>query len=261
MDNSNQKLLNVTPLKHYTAPALPTLETARNDPALLAQIPSRWAKKAAVITCLGFAGVFALTGCANLPGRGAPPPIYSLYQLGPEDVARILDRMETAQLEQRVHFGGEGSGPFYIVHFPESEALRFVRAKLEAAGFDFSAAPPQDIVLELWQGDFGITLYDEARDIGLSYISWTDANQQFSFQGREMRNWVEEQFAEQGNPIDILAIYNPGETVGWGPFPWDEEGAEYERPTEENKETARQVLIDRLTAQVQRFIDWYNDPS
>ena len=250
-------LLCVTPIAHYTAPNIPTFEAANHDPSLLEKLPDRWAKKASVIACLGFAGMFALSGCFGpFANRGGAPPIYRLYQVDAEILTQITQRLEAARLELQVHHGGEGAGPYYVAHFTEQEALGFIRSKLEAVGFDFGAAPPEDIVVSTWWQEFGIDLYDEARGVGISHIAWQDSRMPFALQGSELINYVAHGFAEQAEDISVGVFSNPGEIVGWGPFAWRGEDSPYKAPTEENKEAARPLLIESLTAQVQEFIDW-----
>ncbi|MCL2357411.1 MAG: hypothetical protein FWC70_09725 [Defluviitaleaceae bacterium] len=45
------------PMKEYSAPNIPTLEYAKENPSLLKKLPQRWRKKAAAFACIGAVGL------------------------------------------------------------------------------------------------------------------------------------------------------------------------------------------------------------
>ena len=261
MKNVKEDLLRIRPVETYEAPQLPTLEDARNTPALLKKLPSRWLKHAAVIACIGLMGTVALSGCVNPSDRsphhggagGAP-----IYVAQPTEY-ELHTPLEYAPLELKLHHGGSGAGPFYIVHITEQEALGIVRAQLETAGLHFGTTPP-DIRASsgfMAADDIGLDLFDEEKGIAVALIDWEDANQPFSPRGGDLVQRVIEDFSQQTD-MPIGVFYNPGETVGGAAWWFEgEEGNDgIVEPTEERKAEARPVLIENLTAQVQGFIAW-----
>jgi len=313
----------MNPVENYKAPQIPTREDT--SPVLLKRLPSRWQRNATVIASLGFAGAFMLTGCASplsslearthnggfvaspfyvaYPteqdtnrleddlihhGGTAQYPLYVVYPTEQE----ISERIAEAELNLRVHFGGSGSGPFYVVHFTEQEALGIIRAKLEAAGLNFDATPPEHAV-EFWPGDVGLDLFDEEKGIAIAHISWEDSNMPFTGLTRSvLTDYLTEKFAEMENDILVGVFYNHGETIGEGkwwereygrpeapdwidengnlieefiPDWWSESDREWwesrvwwgaDGPTPEAIEAARPALKEHINTQVQEFIDF-----
>ncbi|MCL2577847.1 MAG: hypothetical protein FWE27_07340 [Defluviitaleaceae bacterium] len=300
--------MRITPLKNYNAPNFPTLETARENPALLKNLPRRWQKKATMAACLGIIGIAGFTGCYNRMHHGGAGfmPEYVVYQTEQEfycpqiieadytehneivqnAYAAAREQLETTPLEARAHFGGGGFGPFYVVYFTEQEALGFIRAKLEEAGLDFSAEPPDysvDIPNAWFSNAFGLRLYDAEKGVAISYMP--DGEDTFSPGEDVFAHDISQEFAQQHENLSVGVFYNPGETVfsmqdRFEMFEhlWEESGdggrdewiwlesireylpdGEYEALRDavitERKSEARQALIDNLTAQVQEFID------
>ena len=299
MNNKND-LLTTGPVKNYKPPKLPTLEESRGAPPLKV-IPSRWKKNATVIACLGFAGVLTLSGCTNAlrnrshHGGAGGAPIYvayptegdaingghyytgeaytpynaaypadtETYSTKQEILAQTLAQIEASELNLRTHWGGSGSGPFYVAHLTEQEVLGFIRAMLEAAGLSFDAEPPEYTVfgkdeVDVWWdiNEMGIDLFDAEKNVAITSISWEDNTRPFSPGGRYLTKMVTEAFLEQSGDISFGVFYNPGETVGWGPFVRGGDDDDYQEATPEMKEEARPILIERLTAQVEEFIAW-----
>ena len=277
MNSKKDDMLCISPLENYEAPDIPNLDASRKDNALLKKLPLRWQKKAAVISCLGLLGATALSGCAYYDlvsgsgrihhGGGAAMPIYFDRVIEPETPANIT--VPAAEdLELRIHFGGGGFGPIYIVHLTEQEALAIIRSQLEAEGLNFGADPPDyDVDFNSWL-DFsvGLELFDEENGVAVAHISWENNNIQFfSHGGRHLADEVAEKFAELNNDISIGVFYNPGESLGMGAdwWGWESEdhplrgdlGEEYQEPNDEIKAEARKALVDRLTAQVQDFVE------
>jgi len=294
MINEYKDLLQLTPVKTYNPPKIPTLKDTQNNPAMLKKLPRRWQKNAAVIACVGFTGAVTLSGCLFSPvddrphhGGGPVAPYYVVHPTEQETtnyipsveepndypIVQQYEQMTEEELNLRIHTGGAGAGPFYIVHLTEQEALSIIRAQLEAAGLNLSSPPLGYTVSEsenfqFWgaeSGYFGLDLYDEENGVAISHITWEENNQPFfSHGGNWLANNVTEAFAEQMNDISVGVFFNPGEFLGyaedwWGweaenllDF-WDEEV--YVPPTAERKAEARIALVDNLTQQVQQFIE------
>jgi len=162
------------------------------------------------------------------------------------------------ELELRVHHGGGGGAPTYIVHLTEQEAFGIIQAQLEAAGLRFGATPPNVTVLEDWHfgPSIGLDLYDRQRRVAISFISWETNHQPFfSWGGSRLAEQVSEEFAQhrQLRNTAVGVFYNPGETVGWGEMPWGDEW-EAKMPTLEDKQAAIPKLRANLNEQAQAFI-------
>ena len=133
MKNNNDDSLRLSPAKNYKPPNLPSLENARDNPELLKALPSRWKKSAAAMACLGFAGMFVLSGC--VPGRphhggSVGVPIY------------VACPTET---DPWLHHGGDGGGmPFYVASRTESDVYVFMREQLDAANIVRTVAQDSD---------------------------------------------------------------------------------------------------------------------
>ena len=204
-------------------------------------------------------------------GEGALP-YYVAYPTEQETLAHMLAQLEASELSLRTHWGGSGFGPFYVAHLTEQEVLGFIRAKLEAAGLNFDAVPPEHTVFgandtqtddphgeHIWWdiNEKGIDLFDATNNVAITSISWEDHTRPFGPGGRYLTEMVANAFSEQLNDVSFGVFYNPGETVGWGPFVrGSDDEDDYQEATPERKEEARLILIERLTAQVDEFIAW-----
>jgi hypothetical protein len=236
---------SITPLKNYNAPCIPTLEAARETPALLKKLPQRWKKNLSVAACLGFAGLVALSSCGTRTRHGENMPESSVASLTEDELrerieaaqeayAAALEVLESAPLELRAHGGGSMSGPFYTVYFTEQEAFGFIRAHLEVAGFNFDATPPEDIVtLTIHHTDemggvsthhVGLELFDAQKGVAIAEIQ----------PKRDYAEQVEEALAEHFNNLRSGVFYNPGEFLfngsnaerEWAEKMWEEHGDE-----------------------------------
>jgi len=231
---------------------LPTLGDARDHPAILKKLPSRWLKNAAVIACIGLLGTTTLSGCAG------PQNLYTEYN-GDDGNGTEYSGYSNFDISVRFHHGGAGSGPFYTAHLTEQEALGIVRAQLEAAGLYFGATPPGIRASSGFMAayDVGLDLFDEEKSVAAALISWEEGNRPFSPRGSDLTARIVNAFSQQTN-IPIGVFYNPGEIVG-GAARWlegEEDSSDIIEPTEERKAKARPVLYENLSAQVQGFIAW-----
>jgi len=187
---------------------------------------------------------------------------FAEYPTKQEIFTQVLAQFETSELNLRTHWGGSGTGPYYVAHFTEQEVLGFIRAKLEAAGLNLDAVPPEHTIFGDGEArigavsEMGIDLFDAENNIAITSISWEDSTMPFSPHGRELADMVADEFSKQSRDISFGVFYNPGEIVGWGPFEWLEDDDNYQETTPEKKEEARFILIERLTAQVDEFIAW-----
>jgi len=266
----------LTPLREYTSPLLPTLESVQSNPELLKRFPKRWQKFSRTAVAAACVGIMSFTAFAATPiHAGAPERSSSTYTIAQE-------RLKTAEIQRRAHHGGGPAGPYYVVNFTEQEALGFLIAELEAAGLNFSAAPLDYSVtvpdtrpwFHLMDVDVGLDYFDVARRVGI-------VNNE---NGR--RQDVVEAFVGKGITVHVFS--NPGESAfsepierrDWQRAVWEEHGdrsmdmrewvsenrdhpllaeeifdAIREAAITEAKEPARQVLIDRLTSQAQSFIE------
>jgi len=134
-------LLELNPIENYKAPKLPSLTQAQKDPALLKKLPLRWAKNAAVITCMGIMGTLVFTGCAyDRPHQGGAgwAPYYVCRHTESEcdcvTFGGYIRQSGEYEYLTRMHHGGSGGGPFYVVYLTEQEALSIIRTAAEAAG-------------------------------------------------------------------------------------------------------------------------------
>jgi len=293
MKNKQNDLLHITPVENYKAPKIPTLKDTQINPTMLKTLPLRWQKNAAVVACVGLTGAVTLSGCLFSPPHDRPHhgggPVAPYYVIHPteqetthiipvqieqqaEQIEQQYEQMTEEELNLRLHTGGSGMGPYYVVHLTEQEALGIIRAQLEAAGLNFSDSPPEYTATEFegfqfWgaeSGYFGLDLFDEDKGVAVSHITWEENNMHFfSHGGHRLAQEVSGAFAEQVNDISVGVFFNPGKSLGmaedwWG---WDDENwtewweEEYEAPTAERKAEARVALVENLTAQVQEFID------
>jgi len=227
-------------MKNYTPPKIPTLASARENPALLKNLPRRW-QKTAVAACIG---IIALSGCTYQDETYFTdvPYSYSASYRSEEEIRIHLEAAQVAyaaaraqlditELELHTHFGGSGAGPFYVVSFTEQEAFGFIRSKLEAEGFYFSAAPPDysvnvpNVAWDAWTDyvDIGLIWYDAHKRVGITQQGGWGPHRAFA-----QASDIIEAFAEKGISVNI--IRNPGNGVfdglehRWNLFPqWVEQ--------------------------------------
>ena len=251
--------LQAHPVETYTPPNIPTLDDAQ-DTQLLKTLPSRWKKNTAVLACLGFAGVLGLAGYTALHNRRPNMPYY-LVQEYPYDAA--MANIQAAELELRVHWGGFGSGPFYVVHITENEVLAFVRARLEAAGLVFSD-PAADTFWSEHDGSQGpfllpctdIGLYDALNNVAVIRIIRIDP---FRIFNREWHEPTKDAFSTTFADTTFGMYYNPTAIIGRARYSWRQTRSPNFRPRhnyarDRAMERERPALIENLSAQIDEFI-------
>jgi len=248
---------NMAPVKNYTTPNLPTLAESKNDTTMLKKLPNRWTKKAKVIARFAFVGTIAFAGCGQTHGNAEPPP--PTEQVEPALQEALQSQLDAIKLHYRTHYGGAGGGPFYVVHITEQEALGIIRAKLEVAGLQLDATPPNNTVEFGWAGDIVLDLFDEEKGVAVSHLTWEINNQAFfSFGGGGLARHVAEEFAAQDNNITVGAFFNPGEYINASLRWWDWEDETYLPTAEEVAQTQaelKETLVNQLDEQVQEFIN------
>ena len=194
-------------------------------------------------------------------GGAAEAPYYVTYPTEQEVETitqiqeQLIARLAEAELELRVHWGGRGSGPFYVVHITEQEVLGFIQAKLEYAGLDLGATPPE-ITGETW--GHGIDLFDAQKRVAVAHLSWLSSTLPFMPQGSAYADMIRDKFESELQRMAVGVFYTHGTTLEWGS--WFSEGyasdTERESPPMELIEDARTPLIENITSQVQTFIEW-----
>jgi len=147
-----------------------------------------------------------------------------------------------------------------MVHLTEHEAFGIIRTRLEAAGLIFGATPPPGVVFdEIQAGDtfYGeadwhlrqvlggveLDLYDAEKSVAVTYVNWLGSGRSFMPSERELAQRIEEIFAEQATGTITGAFYNPGTSNGW-----------WERPTNDEVEELRPILVRQLINQADVFI-------
>ncbi|MCL2356312.1 MAG: hypothetical protein FWC70_04000 [Defluviitaleaceae bacterium] len=205
-------------------------------------------------------------------------------------VAAYRAILESTPLDVRTHTGGSGAGPFYIVYFTEQEAFGFIRAKLEEAGLRFGDEPPDYTIDASWVRPFTIDLHDAQNQVGVSFIGWQENNEPFfSHGGNSLSRNTAAEFNRMSDQLTTGVFYNPDASVlnGWWGSEWhnavwethgDESSdmwawfeANRDHPefgyaafeawvneqltNPERIESARQQLIENLSAQALEFIE------
>ena len=285
-------LNELSPAASYTPPEYPTLAQAGTDNTLLKKLPSRWQHNAAVVACAGMLAMTTLAGLVGCSdnayirphhgGEGGAPQ-YTVYptesetpfvypppvsdnglDVAPEDneVLFVYPPLapdsglniapEDLDIHVRIHQGGAGAGPNYVVYLTEQEALGIIYRMLTAAGLDLSATPP-DYTVSTWP-DIYITLdfFDQQRGIA---VAFHDANVWWESIQREV---VINYFTALNPDLTFWAFQNPGARFGWRPS-WGtrpENNQEPQEPTDEGKLAAAEEALNRLAVQVNEFIDF-----
>jgi len=238
---------NINPVKTYNQPNIPTFKD--NNPTLLKKLPKRWQHNAKVIACMGVIGAFTLSGCGTTDlsdidivqtlrrTQISSRPNNIVHDLGYAQGAYSGYRED--ELLFRLHTGGGGAS-FYVVHLTEQEAFGIIRARLEAAGLEFGATPPNHTI-EWGTHEVSLDLFDSQKNVAIAHLSWLGASRGFMPSEHMLAAYLEEQFAEQVNDTTIGVFYNPGRGLGGNIL-------------RENIEDARPLLRRQLTNQADIFI-------
>jgi hypothetical protein len=217
--NENKYLSYLNPVGKYARPKYPVYAEACDNPELLKKLPSRWQKNANVIACIGLIGTATLTGC---PPWG-----------------------EVCSACGKMHHGGAGGAPVYVVFLTEQEALSLIREKAEKLGLNLNAAPP-DYTVEIDRFfdtvKIGLDFFDEEKNVALSLVSLLESDWLWGRDSlnREVAKLAAEEFAKQENDISVGVLYNPGESPCLDP---------------KTKEEIEKELRENLAGQVRQFIE------
>ena len=255
----------LSPMENYSAPAYPT--RVEKPSATINKLPKRWVKNAAVIACVGALNLSMLMGCAT-------PSIYQTNERNPprrcadgthgvnmENISHIENECEFGLIISG-HWGGSGSGPFYVAHLTEHEAMQIIRNRLCEAGICFDANVPNYIVsakspkTQYIEATAELSLFDERTRQGIIFpgfrwdraFCWYFNPPSLSFE--EARALVKQGFANQFDvSASIISVWS--ESIGNYDDNWED------RPTftTEERRAARRTLEDRLLAQVDAFIE------
>ncbi|MCL2563709.1 MAG: hypothetical protein FWE08_06710 [Oscillospiraceae bacterium] len=260
-------ILHLSPVTSYTPPHYPTCAETNNNPALLKRLPSGWRRNTAVLACIGLLGVSALSGCFGAQevyngeytpynGNGteyaASPIPEPTSEPTPESTPYI--GLTDFDISVRIHHGGDGASPLYVAYLTEQEALNIVRMRLESAGLNFGATPPEYVanIFDGWR-EIPLDLYDEERGVAVAFLD--------DDRGWDNNEWFAEQvtkiFAEQTD-IPIGVFYNPFEILGESSRPnfwFSEDGEEWENAiSDEDAAEAGPILARRLDQQILEFL-------
>jgi len=237
-------MLEIRPVESYEAPKIPTF--GEDNSAMLKKLPKRWQKNAKVLACIGIMGTVTLSSLAfpfaNVPSENGEQRGYVAEYSGYNEF----------DLTIRTHIGGAIGIPFYVVYLTEQEALGIIQTKLEEAGFNFGAIPPEYTVNpwsahEFWRPHIGLDLFDKERNVAISKVSIDASTQRFMPTGSAFAEMVAEEFAKQTD-IPIGVFFSSGKGLGRD---WQRG---YQLTTEQNVEIG-EYLKENLTAQVDRFIE------
>jgi hypothetical protein len=284
---------NLEPVESYAQPKLPMLD--EKNPDLLKKLPKRWQNNIKVLTFITLTGTIALAGLAGCEYSTEHPsgihnggesypiyitqpteeevehPNYSMQQIEQEveypnyATQRIGQETERAEFvwsnhlydsEVRLHFGGHGFA-FYVAHITEQEALGILRAQLEAAGLDLSAALPDFEYLtdRDWISPQRLNFFDSERNVAIAFVD-TFGGSFFRMRDAELLNEFSELkrhmavgvFRDSGQ-LDLSTIGIPGRS-GVPRFLIDTQRT----LSDEENVRVQLAILNRITRQVDAFI-------
>lgn len=257
----------LSPMENYSAPAYPT--RAEKPSTAISKLPNRWIKSAAIVACVGALNLSMLMGCAapsiyNTNERKPPEHcIDGTHGVNMNNVSHIENECDFGLDIRLVGGGGAASLPFYVAYLTEHEAMEIIRNRLCEVGICFDANVPNYIASARSprtrdvEATAALSLFDERtrQGIVLSGLQWERSlncwDNPPDISAETATNLVKQDFAEQ---FDVTAtiIRNPRETIG--EYDWENREAT-STFTDEERQSARQVLEERLLAQVDAFIE------
>ena len=235
--------IHIKPMENYEAPKLPMLDEVNENSFPLKKLPKRWAKNAAIMLGIGVLGLGTLSGC---------DVINSITGDGTAVVNRGEPFAEYGEFELIVRLHGGGGGwSSYVVYLTEQEILNTIRRRLEAVGLRFNYEPPVYTVF----GDIGIPpiglhLFDEMKNVAISYVSFDDNNRQFV---HRIDHMVADRFAEQTD-IKVGVISQSHFFIRSGGHFLNRTPPLTEQERETAKIEARPELEEQLNEQIDNFI-------
>ncbi|MCL1793517.1 MAG: hypothetical protein FWG34_06580 [Oscillospiraceae bacterium] len=268
----------VSPIKKYAPPKYPTQARAILDPGLLAKLPPRWQKNAAVFAAAGMLGAIALSSCGIFGDKDTG---YSPEGENYLNVAPIF-----------MHGGGTGSIGCDMVAPPvflsEQEALAIIKSEAESGGLKFGDKPPEYVAtknkseteyswerenkFELGDGSVALDLYDGKAGVAASYVSMKSAEEIYpngpwssvtGYQPKRLAELSAEDFAGQMGDIAVGVFYDPGVPYDTeehqqilSQFYSDMKEYDYNEARMEYEAEAKLLMEADLRAQVRDFIEW-----
>jgi len=258
--------MKISAMKNYNPPTFPSIAEARENPVLLKNVPSRWKKKAAAFACAGIMGMSIFSGYGGAKFN-AQVEDFIIASENANETAR--ERLDTAALTFRAHYGGTGFGPFYVAYITEQEAFGFIREQLESAGLNFDyeipspfptptpTPPPWEppfpmatpipipppvlprtisIFCPFWGdqiAEIGFDLFDGERNVAVSHVAESKVILRMSL------DWFAREasrvFAQMDNGITAGVIYSSNETVLTTQEYWNLFGSPGTQRTEEEQ--------------------------
>jgi len=285
----NDNSIKVKPMESYHPPKVATLEDVYKNPEKLKTLPKRWAKNAAVVTCVGILGMSTLAGCfGEILSGGQYSGDNGETIHGEENITDVkngengngygngsenrngygvtYNGYDEFDLVVRLHGGGSG-WVGYVIHLTEQEALGIIRTQLEAAGLRFSDTPPNYTVFgddTVWYPSVGLDLFDASNNVAVTHLNLSMSDVPFGPRGRGWAELIEEEFANQTG-LNVGVFYTSSFHPRWDAMGiWFEDDEDEwihippEEPTDkqitEAKSEARPILEEHLNNQIDRFI-------
>ena len=243
----------IEPMENYTSPSYPNRNNV--DGAKLRKMPKRWAGNVAMVACIGALTLGTLTGIGTVsatPHYNNTPETSVVYSAESRGILDVV---------VHTHYGGSGSGPYYVAYLTEQEALGIIRNRLISVGVGFdSPVPDYTATLEVPYTSTPITarlsFFDEDTRLGIVFPRPWDWWHEFQFwymPQNHIENTLRWQFSEQFN-VNVTFMNNPGESMCDGD--WMERDWETKLTfSEEEKQAAGLILRERLEYQVDDFIE------
>jgi len=298
-------LTNPKPLKTYTAPALPTLNEVKNDHDFLKKMPLRWKKCAAVCTAVGLMGSWVLTGCTSSdipvdevntdittpditiakttksPKKTSEPLLVTETSEPPSATTAVPMpttttvattvrelRSETDEdygLAFRLHHGGSGGTPNYVVHLTEQEALGIIKSNLQKAGLRF------DSDLSELSGEYGYyenermaisNFYDSKKRVAIVHLGWSRYSNRFgdnqASEADFMKKDLEQRAKERDEDVTFGVFYSDGTWDGLNALWYEDENGNWvqgDEPTDHEMEKAKANAYVNLKKDLNKQVD------
>ena len=144
----------------------------------------------------------------------------------------------------------------YFAHFTDEQALAIIQARFEEAGLNFTNDVPIYTVERYggrrWGRDVGIDLFDEERNVAITFINLNANTISSVNSGGGSQHWlttqITQEFSEDFEEIHFGVFYNPSV---WRP--WDMQRRWFSSQSHTDLEIER--LTEQLENQIQEFIE------
>jgi hypothetical protein len=233
--------MEVSPIRKYCGPSIPTHEDVENRPDLLQHIPTRWQTNPAVLTALASVTMLSATNLAIAGGEKA--------KAKPARVAPVFQH-------------GEGRGTFGCVAISppvclsEDEARQIVNDEVKRAGLSFTAEPD---MRSRKPGQF-IDARDKKRNVSYVFVSMGDG-----ITPSRSSVFHSSPLSQAKSLVKHLKHAETGQTIGVFYDPMTEtavkKNGEYDWKAsrsgrEERQKAATVTAKQQLRLQVQDFVKW-----